>query len=65
MLQWPRNYARCLRSITGRCGGALRAEGLPFRVQMMQSKTVSNGELIAVSPGRGQTWKAEPRLSSR
>ena len=32
---------------------ALQAAGLPFRVQMMQSMTVSDGELIAVLPRPG------------
>ena len=59
--QMPQIHHRPL----GRRRGALRAEGFPFRVQMMQSKTVSNGELIAVSPDRGPTWKAEQRWFSQ
>jgi beta-lactam-binding protein with PASTA domain len=55
----PRKMPRIHHLTLEQAQRTLQAEGLPFKLQLMQSKVVPEGELIAVSPRQGTIVQGE------
>ena len=58
----PRKMPRIHHLTLEQAQHALQAEGLPFKLALMQSKVIPEGELIAVSPRLGTIVEGESEV---